>query len=114
MERAARPTKARGGLRCAPPSLQINMQHFFATCARGIEPILAGELRDLGAAHVEAGRGGVAFGGDRTLLYRANLCLRTAIRVLHPILQAPVTSPEELYDAVGGVDWSRYIPLNHE
>ena len=54
---------------------------FFATCARGLESVLAGELRELGAAGVQPGRGGVHFQGDRGLLYRANLWLRTAIRV---------------------------------
>jgi putative N6-adenine-specific DNA methylase len=85
----------------------------FATCARGIEPILAGELRDLGAADVQPGRGGVHFAGDQALLYRANLWLRTAIRVLRPILEAPVTSPEELYEAVRRVDWSQYLTPDH-
>ena len=64
------------------------MQSYFATCARGLEPILAEELAALGAADVEPGRGGVAFPGDAALLYRANLWLRTAIRVLRPILEA--------------------------
>src|SRR5207248_7357072 len=49
------------------------------------------------------------FAGDHTLLYRANLWLRTAIRVLMPVLEAPVASPEELYDAVRSVDWSTYL-----
>jgi putative N6-adenine-specific DNA methylase len=75
--------------------------------------ITAGELRDLGAADVEPGRGGVHFAGDHALLYRANLWLRTAIRVLQPILDAPVTSPEELYDAVQTVDWARYLTPEH-
>jgi putative N6-adenine-specific DNA methylase len=86
---------------------------FFATCARRLEPLLAGELRDLGAADVAEGRGGVQFAGDRALLYRANLWLRTAVRVLWPILEAPVTSPEELYDAVRTIDWSRYMTPEH-
>ncbi len=85
----------------------------FATCGRGIEPVLAGELRDLGADAVEPGRGGVHFTGDLALLYRANLWLRTAIRVLRPVLTAPVTSPEELYEAVRGVDWSAYLTPDH-
>ncbi len=89
------------------------MDRYFATCGRGIEPVLADELRELGAADVRPGRGGVHFAGDRALLYRANLWLRTAIRVLWPILEAPVTSPDELYDAVGGVDWSRYLTPDH-
>jgi putative N6-adenine-specific DNA methylase len=86
---------------------------YFATCARGIEPVLAGELRDLGAADVEPGRGGVAFAGDRATLYRANLWLRTAIRVLQPILEADVASPDDLYDAVRSLDWSRYLTPEH-
>src|SRR4051794_36790024 len=89
------------------------MQSFFATCGRGIEPILADELRDLGAAEITPGRGGVHFSGDRALLYRANLWLRTAIRVLWPILEAPVASPDELYDAVQTLDWSQWMTPEH-
>jgi putative N6-adenine-specific DNA methylase len=89
------------------------MQRYFATCARGIEPVLAGELHGLGASEVTPGRGGVHFAGDRTLLYQANLWLRTAIRVLWPVLEAPVTTPEELYDAVQTLDWSRYLTPEH-
>src|SRR5207244_875932 len=86
---------------------------FFATCARGIEEVLAGELRELGAKEIEIGRGGVHFAGDKTVLYNANLWLRTAIRVLGPILEAAVTSPEELYEAVRTVDWSQYLTPDH-
>ncbi len=89
------------------------MERYFATCARGLENVLADELRALGAAEVKPGRGGVAFAGERPLLYRANLWLRTAIRILKPILEADVTSPEELYDAVQTIDWSRYLTPDH-
>src|SRR5438128_6504720 len=86
---------------------------FFATCARGLEKILAEELHDLRADRIEPGRGGVQFHGDLALLYRANLWLRTAVRVLWPILEFPVHSPEELYDAVQSIDWSRYMTPEH-
>jgi putative N6-adenine-specific DNA methylase len=86
---------------------------YFATCGRGIESVLADELRALGAADVAPGRGGVSFAGNRALLYRANLWLRTAVRVLMPVLEAPVTSPDELYDAVRSVDWSQYLTPDH-
>src|SRR3954447_15382192 len=89
------------------------MPRFFATCARGIEPVLADELRALGADDVEPGRGGVHFAGDHALLYRANLWLRTAVRVLRPILEAPAASPEELYDVVRTIDWSQYLTPDH-
>ena len=91
----------------------MSRERYFATCGRGIEPVLADELRALGAAEVEAGRGGVHFAGDRTLLYQANLWLRTAVRVLRPILEAEVASPDELYDAVRALDWSRYLTPDH-
>ena len=86
---------------------------FFATCARGLEPVLSKELAELGALEIIPGRGGVHFAGDLTLLYQANLWLRTAIRVLQPILEGAVTTPEELYDAVQTVDWSRYLTPEH-
>src|SRR5207244_4339494 len=65
------------------------------------------------AKDVVVGRGGVHFAGDKTLLYQANLWLRTAIRVLCPILEATVTTPEELYDAVRTVDWSEHLTPDH-
>jgi putative N6-adenine-specific DNA methylase len=91
----------------------MTTHRYFATCGRGIESILADELHRLGAGGVAPGRGGVHFEGDRALLYRANLWLRTAIRVLWPILEAPVRSPDELYDAVRTIDWSAWLTPAH-
>jgi putative N6-adenine-specific DNA methylase len=85
----------------------------FATCARGVEPVLAEELRALGALDVQPGRGGVHFAGDLALVYKANLWLRTAIRVLRPILTATVSSPDELYEAVQSLDWPAYLTPDH-
>lgn len=91
----------------------MTTHHYFATCGRGIEPILADELHRLGADGVHPGRGGVRFEGGRELLYRANLELRSAIRVLWPILEAPVRSPDELYDAVRTIDWAEWMTPRH-
>src|SRR5262245_45047520 len=87
----------------------VTTYRYFATCARGLEPILADELRALHAGDVAPGRGGVAFAGGKALLYVANLWLRTAVRVLRPVLEAPVASPDELYDTVRTLDWSAYL-----
>ena len=89
------------------------MPNYFATCARGLEPLLAEEVRALGAIDIEAGRGGVSFAGDHALLYKANLWLRTAVRVLRPVLTAPVQTPDDLYDAVRTVDWSAIMTPDH-
>src|SRR5437763_12962224 len=89
------------------------MTGYFATCARGLEPVLARELAGLGADAVEPGRGGVRFRGEPALVYRANLWLRTAVRVLRPVLEAEARSPDELYDVVRTVDWSQYLTPDH-
>jgi putative N6-adenine-specific DNA methylase len=95
------------------PARYHERMKLFATCARGLEGILADELRGLAAAHVEPGKGGVGFHGDLPLLYRANLWLRTAIRVLRPIHEAEVNSPDELYTQVRAIDWSRHLTPEH-
>jgi putative N6-adenine-specific DNA methylase len=89
------------------------MTAYFATCARGLETVLARELTALGADGVEPGRGGARFRGDNALLYRANLWLRTAVRVLRPVLEVEVHSTDELYDAVRTVNWSDYLTTDH-
>lgn len=89
------------------------MSNYFATCARGLEPLLADELRGLHATDVHVGRGGVAFAGDVALLYKANLWLRTAVRVLRPVLEARVESPDELYAAVQTIDWAQFLTPDH-
>lgn len=89
------------------------MTNYFATCGRGLEPILARELSAIGAQQIKQGRGGVTFAGDASLLYRANLWLRTAVRVLQPVIEADVFNPDELYDMVRSVDWSRRMTPNH-
>jgi putative N6-adenine-specific DNA methylase len=89
------------------------MPSYFATCARGLEPVLAAELAALNARDIEPGRGGVTFAGEPDLLYRANLRLRTAVRILRPIYEADVSSTDDLYAAVMTVDWSRYLTPEH-
>jgi putative N6-adenine-specific DNA methylase len=91
----------------------VSQHSYFATCARGLEPILADELRALNARDVTNGRGGVSFAGNKSVLYRANLWLRTAVRVLRPVVEAPVHAPEELYAVVQSLDWSEYMTPDH-
>ena len=55
------------------------MNYYFATVARGLEPLAAQELERLGAQNVEPQFCGVSFQGDRTLLYQVNLWARSQI-----------------------------------
>ena len=99
----------------------MNRQASFLMLAKtfkGLEEVLAQELIELGADEVQIERRAVRFRGDRALLYRANLCLRTASRVLMPIHQAELRMPRRaknlkpedlLYEEIRKIDWSRYM-----
>lgn len=89
------------------------MTRYFATCARGLEPVLASELTHLGASDIEPGRGGVTFRGEPAMLYRACLWLRTAVRVLRPVHEFDAHTPDELYDAVRSVNWNEWMTPDH-
>jgi putative N6-adenine-specific DNA methylase len=81
----------------------------FAAVPRGAEEIAAAELQVLGVSGVQVGKGGVAFTADRAGLYKANLWLRTASRVLVQLSVFPCTTPAELYGGVHAIDWTRLI-----
>ena len=78
---------------------------FFATTAKGVEELLAGELESLGISGVAAETGGVRFSGGMDACYRANLWLRTASRVLMSLAEFPCDSPQTLYDGVRSLPW---------
>ena len=82
---------------------------FFATTAKGMEELLAAELRDLDADAVEVGRAGVSFTGSLELAYRACLWSRVANRVLLPLASFPAPTPQALYDGVRTIRWSDHI-----
>ena len=66
----------------------------------GLEEILAKELTELGASNIEIGNRMVAFTGDKALMYKANFCLRTAIRILKPIKHFKANTADEVYDNI--------------
>jgi len=78
---------------------------------KGLEEVLAQELIELGANNVQQERRAVSFTGDKALMYRANLCLRTASRVLKPIATFRAKDADEVYAAVMKIDWSQYMTL---
>lgn len=88
------------------------MNDYFATCRFGLEGVLAGELRRIGAENVSAKDARVDFSGDFSLLCRANLCLRTAERVFLKVGSFKATSFEELFQGVFALNWEDYIPKN--
>ena len=85
---------------------------------KGLEEVLAKELIELGADEVQMERRAVRFRGDKALLYRANLCLRTASRVLVPIVVVnrkpkDKSKPDDwLYEQAKKIDWSQYMTID--
>jgi putative N6-adenine-specific DNA methylase len=78
----------------------------------GFEEILAKELQTLGAQDVEQGVRMVSFKGDKGFMYKANLSLRTALKILKPIYFFKATNEQALYKGISGVNWSKYINAN--
>ena len=76
---------------------------------QGLEEVLAQELTELGASNIEIGRRMVSFTGDKAMMYKANFCLRTAIRILKPIKHFTANSADEVYDAVKSIEWDEYL-----
>ena len=75
----------------------------------GFEDILAKELTQLGAMQVEKGVRNVSFVGDKGFLYKANMGLRTAIKILKPIKSFRVAREEDLYNNVKSIKWEDYL-----
>ena len=78
---------------------------------KGLEEVLAGEIAAIGGNDIEIGRRAVSFTGDQSVLYRANLWLRTASRVLVPISTFRADDADEVYTEVRKIDWEQYMDL---
>jgi len=75
----------------------------------GLEEVLAKEIEAIGGVNIAIGNRMVSFVGDKKCLYMANLWLRTALRILKPIERLEASDPDELYDKVKAVDWTKYV-----
>ncbi len=88
------------------------MEHtFLATAAFGLEGVAAGELKRMGVA-AKGENGGARFTGTLLDAYRADLCLRTADRVLMVLAERETRTFEALYQLVAGVAWERLLPTD--
>ena len=85
------------------------MERFFATCPRGLELLLAEELRQLKAEKIHAVGGGVQFGGDFFLCYRVNLESRIASRVLWQVAAGDYRSEEDIYRTAYALRWTHWF-----
>lgn len=89
-----------------------NTEHDFemkATTFHGLEDVLVNELMKLGARDIVPFKRGVSFTGDKGFMYKANLCLRTALKVLVPIYSFTAANEHELYDKMKEYEWEELM-----
>ncbi len=79
---------------------------------QGLEEVLAKELVALGANNVQIGRRMVSFTGDKALMYKANFHLRTAVRILKPILHFKASDADQVYNVIKSIEWEKYLDAN--
>jgi putative N6-adenine-specific DNA methylase len=88
-------------------------QLYIAKTFKGLEEVLATELVNLGADNVEIQRRAVSFTGDKRLMYKANLHLRTALRILKPIATFKAKTPDEIYEEVMKLNWNDIMEISN-
>jgi len=90
------------------------MQEFemIAKTMRGLENVLAEEITNLGGNNIEIGRRSVFFTGDKRLMYKANMQLHTALRILKPIAAFEAKDAEAIYEELRKIDWEDYFDIS--
>lgn len=78
----------------------------------GLEEVLAQEIKDLGGKDIEVSKRAVAFYGNKRLLYKANLHLRTGLRVLQSVYSFKAFSEKDLYEKAMAFNWSSYMSVD--
>ncbi|MEM7163365.1 MAG: class I SAM-dependent RNA methyltransferase [Bacteroidota bacterium] len=76
---------------------------------KGLEEVLADEIKAIGGEHVQIMNRAVSFKGSNRLIYKSNYCLRTAIRILKPIVEFEARDEDYFYRQLKKHDWSFYL-----
>ena len=75
----------------------------------GFEDILADELLVLGAQKINKGLRSVSFYGDKGFLFKSNLCLRTALKILKPVNEFKFTDSDDYYKNINNFPWENLL-----
>ncbi len=90
------------------------MNQYFATCPRGLEALLVDELKQSGARDIKSTDGGVAFVGEFSVCYHANLHSRVATRILIQVGRGKYTNEDELYQGAYKINWPNWFDVKHD
>lgn len=86
---------------------------WLATCAKGLEPLLANEINELGGIVDKQTHMGVIWQGDHDALYKVCLWSRVANRILCKVQESQVANVGQLYDVAYEVDWTSLFAAHH-
>jgi putative N6-adenine-specific DNA methylase len=87
----------------------MKQETYIAKTLMGLEDVLAEEIRQLGGRNIRIGRRMVSFEGEKTLLYKANIHLRTAVRILKPLLTFKASDADEVYETLKHYPWETVL-----
>lgn len=90
----------------------IGSNKYLAKTFFGLEETLAAELEAIGAEDIRIVKRAVHFRGDQHILYRANYEVRTALRILKPIVEFEAHNAEQLYKRTKRVNWANYMDVD--
>lgn len=90
------------------------MNQYFATCPRGLEALLVNELKQCNAKDITPTDGGVAFAGELSVCYSANLHSRIATRVLMQVGRGKYATEDDLYQAAYKLNWPNWFDVKHD
>ena len=85
---------------------------FVAKTLYGLEKVLSEELIGLGAGNIQTANRAILFEGDKSLLYRVNYSVRTALSVLMPLADFRIRSKEDLYKGGSKIEWDRFMDID--
>ena len=78
----------------------------------GFEEILSEELLKLGAQKIIKGNRNVSFYGDKGFMYKSNISLRTALKIIKPIKEFKFKDIDEYYKKIYEIKWENYLDFN--
>jgi len=78
----------------------------------GLEDVLAEEIASIGGENIKILNRAVQYEGDRACLYKSNIMLRTALRVLVVKKEFNVRNENQLYDFIKNIPWEGIMNLD--
>ena len=90
------------------------MNQYFATCPRGLEALLTNEIKASGATDIKPTDGGVAFAGELSVCYSANLHSRLATRIMMQVGRGNYATEDDLYQAAYKLNWPNWFDVKHD